>query len=318
MNASLKNTLSRIFNENLNLKRHEKCLILADQTMDELAFQLFNTSKEISSHSHLLIMPSQSKSNIEPPKYIGSQLKDMDVVLILTHHSLSHTPSRRKACKSGTRIISLPRIQSECLQRAINTNTTELINKTRKLADILTIGHEVKITTDIGTDLTFSISKKKGKMDTGIVHEPGHFSNLPAGESCVGPVERTAQGKLIVDGSFPYIGLIEEPVAFTIKDGYVSRIAGNHSATDIRKLLRPYGHEGRCIAEFGIGTNPKAELKGCTVEDEKKLGTIHIALGNNISFGGSNDVKCHFDCVIKNPTVVIDGQLIIEKGKHMI
>lgn len=315
---ALQKTFQTIFKENLDLKTSEKCLILADYTHHDLAFNLYQASQKFSSQSNLVIMPTMSKCNVDPPKYIGNHLKDADVGLILTHHSLSHTQTRRRACKSGTRIVSLPRIQSECLKRAINGKSIEMINRTRKLSDILTIGHEVNIFTDIGTDLTFSICKKKGKMDTGIVHEPGKFSNLPAGESCIGPVEGTAQGKMMVDGSFPYLGLLDEPVQFTIKEGYVSRISGNHQANNIRKLLRPYGHEGRCIAELGIGTNPNAQLTGCTVEDEKMLGTLHIALGNNISFGGSNNVRCHFDCVIKNPTVIIDGQLLIEKGKHLI
>ncbi len=318
MNKNLEHLFKIIFKEHLNLRKNEKCLILADEMQNELAYGLFQSAQELSNNLYLLIMPNASKCHLDPPKYIGNHLTDADVALILTHHSLSHTKTRRRACKSGTRIVSLPRIQPDSLLRAITGHHSDMIKHTHKLSDILSIGHTVQITTEAGTELNFSISKKKGKMDTGMVHNPGQFSNLPAGESCIGPVEGTAQGKLIVDGSFPYVGLLDNPVQMIIRDGYVSRISGNPAADIIRKLIKPYGHEGRCIAEFGIGTNPQARLSGCTVEDEKTLGTVHIALGNNISFGGSNDVKCHFDCVIKKPTVMIDGQLIIEKGKHMV
>ncbi len=69
------------------------------------------------------------------------------------------------------------------------------------------------------------------------------------------------------------------------------------------------------IAELGIGTNPKAVITGSTLEDEKVKGTCHLALGNNIGFGGKIDVPVHIDGVIKKPTIFIDAKVIIKDGK---
>ena len=100
----------------------------------------------------------------------------------------------------------------------------------------------------------------------------------------------------------------------TVKNGYVVRITGCDDADTIRTLLRPFGRPGRNIAEIGIGTNPYAKFTGCTLEDEKVMGNIHVALGNNISFGGKIAVRCHFDAVLLKSTLVIDGKTVVENG----
>ena len=51
--------------------------------------------------------------------------------------------------------------------------------------------------------------------------------------------------------------------------------------------------------------------------DEKVYGTIHIAFGNNMSFGGSVEVPIHIDCVITNPTITVGKRKIIDGGKFL-
>jgi leucyl aminopeptidase (aminopeptidase T) len=83
-------------------------------------------------------------------------------------------------------------------------------------------------------------------------------------------------------------------------------------------MLQPMGKMAFNIAELGIGTNDQAIVTGAILEDEKVMGTVHIALGNNISMGGTCDVGIHLDGVILAPTVSVDGKLIMERGKLKI
>jgi leucyl aminopeptidase (aminopeptidase T) len=69
------------------------------------------------------------------------------------------------------------------------------------------------------------------------------------------------------------------------------------------------------VAEFGFGTNYKAQLCGEILEDEKVFGTIHIAFGNNVSMGGNITVASHLDGLIKNPDVYFDNVAVMKKGK---
>jgi len=54
------------------------------------------------------------------------------------------------------------------------------------------------------------------------------------------------------------------------------------------------------------------------LEDEKVMGTIHIAFGDNKSMGGSVRVASHLDGLVKNPTVWFDDRKIMESGKLLI
>lgn len=298
----------------LNIHYSDSVLILTDDPMQDLGLIFLREAKHFTKNSFLLVVPEMTCANCEPPSSVAAMMAESKAVIILTSHSLSHTTARRKASKSGARIASLPGVTAESLIRCVNGDQKQIVIQSRKLADILTIGRSAHLTTPAGTDLTFSIARMRGHADTGIIHEPGQFSNLPAGEGAVGPVQGSAQGKIVVDGSFPKIGKIKDPFEMRVKDGFVIRISGSETAEKVRKLLQPYGRPGKNIAEVGIGTNPHAQLTGLTLEDEKIAGTVHVALGNNVSFDGKVNVPCHFDSLLLKPTLVIDGNTIVKDG----
>ncbi|MBN1892928.1 aminopeptidase [bacterium] len=304
-----------ILNDCLKLKKNEKCLVLCDEPMKDLALRFHEQCKSLCDHAQCLMLPEIRQPNAEPPKTVGCHLAAQDAAILMTSRSLSHTRMRQKASRQHCRIISLPGVTREILIRNMTGKYASLINQSRKLADILTIGKSGQLTTKAGTHLSFSMVRMKGHADTGMVHEPGQFSNIPAGEACVSPAQGASEGVVMLDGSFSGIGKIKTPVEMRVKDGFVVRIAGGEEAEKIRDLLKNYGKKGRNLAEIGIGTNPCAKLNGITLEDEKVLGTVHIGLGNNTSFGGSVSVPCHFDGILLNPTLSIDDNIILENGK---
>jgi leucyl aminopeptidase (aminopeptidase T) len=63
-----------------------------------------------------------------------------------------------------------------------------------------------------------------------------------------------------------------------------------------------------------IGLNLHARLVGNLAEDKKKLGTVHFAVGDNESLGGTTQCDIHLDGVVLNPTVTLDGETVITEG----
>ena len=123
----------------------------------------------------------------------------------------------------------------------------------------------------------------------------------------------------MVDGSLEGVGLIEnEPIRIEIADGLASRISGGKQAERFLELVEKAGEGSRNLAEFGVGTNDRAEIRGSVLEDEKVMGTIHLALGNNVSMGGTVNVGFHVDGILRNPTVDIDGKRLLDDGKLLI
>ena len=102
-------------------------------------------------------------------------------------------------------------------------------------------------------DLTFSIEGREGIVDAGELTARGAFGNLPCGEGFIAPVEGTAEGTLVVDGSIAAIGLVESPVKLTIEGGHLVGATGDEGA-QLMELLTPHGPGGTNVAELGIGT----------------------------------------------------------------
>jgi leucyl aminopeptidase (aminopeptidase T) len=114
------------------------------------------------------------------------------------------------------------------------------------------------------------------------------------------------------------VGMVSTPLRIEVKDGYATEITGGPEAGKLIELLEPHGKDARTVAEFGIGTNDKAILTGVILEDEKVMGTIHIAFGDNKSMGGSVRVASHLDGLIRHPTVWFDETKVMEQGSLLV
>ena len=125
----------------------------------------------------------------------------------------------------------------------------------------------------------------------------GAFGNIPCGEAFIAPLEGTAEGTLVVDGSIAAIGRLAEPVELTVRGGHLTEATGAEGA-QLLELLTEHGADGTNVAELGIGTNESAILTGNILEDEKILGTAHVAFGASAAIGGTVQVPVHLDCVV--------------------
>ena len=301
----------------LGLKKNESFLIVTDNRLSTLGKGFLEAAKKATNKTKLIEIPIPKVHGTEPSKEIAEEMLNYDAEILITTKSLSHTNARINACKKGARIVTMPGVTKEILERTIDIDYNKLMKIHKKLGDIIDKGKEVKIKTKLGTDLTFSIKGRNAfGRDSGLFTKKGSFGNLPTGEIFVAPVEGTADGTYIVDASFAGIGKLKSPIKIYVKRGYAVKIEGK-KADVLNELLDSAGKEARNIAEFGIGTNEKAKITGNILEDEKVIGTCHIALGNNVGFGGKTSVQLHLDGIIKNPTIFIDKNKIVDKGKFL-
>ena len=299
-----KKIVSKIINTCLGYKKGEDFLIVSDDKLEDLARKFYKITKSLNIDPTFIQMPTRKMHGQEPPRAVANALKKVDIAILFTYMSLSHTKARKDAChKFGTRIASLPTVTGEILKRSIPINYTLLNKKVERLANILTKGKTLTLYTKRGTHLTMNIEGREGFVDDGLLTAKGDFGNLPAGEVCVAPLEGTTNGRLVIDGSAPFIGRIKKPVEIIIKDGY----AKNIPFSKLIPLMKSLGKCSRNIAEIGVGLNPNAKVTGTILEDEKAINTAHVALGNNKSFGGKVYCPCHLDFVFFKPTVLIDG-----------
>jgi leucyl aminopeptidase (aminopeptidase T) len=301
----------------MGLKKDESLLVVYDARQDKIAKSIFNAGCEIGSKADLLKIKELKVNGEEPCSDTASKMLEYDVIMLVTSKSLSHTKARREACSKGARIASMPGITDDMFVRTMAADYFKIKNVSDKIKDVLSKAKTIRILTSKGTDLTMEISGRRVMSDSGIYHSKGDFGNLPAGETCLAPVEGSTKGVLAVDASF--LEKVDKPIFIKIREGYAVSIDGGETAQKLSKILaNVHDKNAYAVAELGIGTNDAARISGRVLEDEKVLGTAHIAFGNNKSYGGYIDVPIHLDGVFHRPDIIADGKKIIKNGKLLI
>ena len=301
----------------LDLKRGEKVLVVTDDEKMNIGRALYHKAIDLGSDAVLAVIRPREVSGQEPPELISQAMQNADVVLCPTSKSLTHTNARLEAVKAGARIATMPGITEEMFCKGpISADYMEVEQITVKLAEMLSNAKQCRVLTGGKYELIMGLEGRRGVASTGVYREKGASGNLPSGEAYIAPVEDRAEGEFLVDGSIVGIGQLRDPVVLRLQKGRIADIKGSLGAA-VDKAI-PDNILSRTIGELGIGTNPMARLTGVILEDEKIYGSVHIAFGTNITFGGSIKAPSHIDCVTLKPTVYIDEVPVIEEGNLMI
>ena len=316
--AALENAARIALRDCMKVSAGETVAIITDENKRNIGVAIWNVAKELGAEATLVEIIPRSRNGEEPPAPVAALMAASSVVLCPTTKSVTHTESRREACKRGARIATLPGITEEMMTRCLSADYNAIAARSRRLSEILQTGNEVHVTSPAGTDIKLLRGDRYPKPDTGLYHNAGESGNLPAGETFFAPIEGSAQGKIVFEAAVAGIGKLQNNIHITVRDGYAVEITGGADASKLNALVDAVGKEGRNIAELGIGTNDKAQITGVILEDEKVMGTVHLALGDNKSMGGNVAVSSHLDGLILKPTVRLDGRVIMEAGTLLL
>jgi leucyl aminopeptidase (aminopeptidase T) len=302
----------------LAVKAGETVLVITDEPKREIGTAIWRVAKSLGTEAMLAEILPRTRNGEEPPAPIAALMAASSVVLCPTSKSVTHTAARREACAHGARIATLPGITEDMMIRCLAADYNAIAERSRRLSVALESGNEVHVTSPAGTDIRLVRGDRHAKPDTGFYLNPGEYGNLPAGETFFAPIEGSAQGVLVFDGAMAGVGKVKTPIRILVRDGVAVEITGGVEAQKLIELIDPLGAAARNIAELGIGTNDRAQITGVILEDEKVLGTVHIALGDNMSMGGTVSVPSHLDGLILQPTVYVDDRMIMEDGKLLV
>ena len=300
----------------LGIREGEELLVVCDSGTRSLGAALRAEGESAGAEALLVEMAPRAMHAEEPPAGVGAAMAAADAVLAPTTKSLSHTEARRSASETGARIATLPGVTEDMLARVMSADMDGLRRRGRALAELLTEAREaVIVSADGAAELTLSLEDRPGISDDGDLSEPGDFGNLPCGEGFIAPLEDRGDGELVVDGAIASIGRVSEPVRLRIEGGRLVEASGEQGELLLERLSE---RNGANVAELGIGTNERAQVTGNILEDEKILGTVHVAFGASASFGGVVQVPIHLDCVVMRPRLLIDGREVVRDGELLV
>jgi leucyl aminopeptidase (aminopeptidase T) len=301
-----------------DVKPHDKVLIISDEKTRWIGDAIERVAREVTARVTHQTIRGFTMHGQEPPEDVGAEMLASAVVFGVTKMSMAHSQARFKASQAGVRYLSLPDYSIEVLTSpALRADFRALTPLSKRLAELLTAGCTITLQTPSGTELTCDIRGREANAAPGWCWAPGSLASPPDAESNIALVEDGSRGTIVVDGSIPCaeLGLLHSPVILTVEAGRVVRVQGEQTDTLTRILDRLGNPATRVVAEFGIGLNPLARLRGLMLEDEGCLGTAHLGIGANATVGGKNCVPFHLDHIVRNVTVAIDDRIIMENGK---
>jgi len=307
------------------VKKSETILIVTDTNKYKIAKALADVAISSGFDVSIAEMKPRKAHGEDPPKPIISAMKASDVIFSPTTFSLFHSRARRDAVKTGARFINMADYTQKMLKGgALTADFINLRELVFKVSDILTKGSILRVSTVLGTDIKMKISGRDACPQTGMSISFGESSSPPNIETCVAPVEGTAKGRILVDGSIPQpsIGLIDRPIELIVREGFVKEIIGTGPKVEnFREVMKGFNDNPNNynIGELGIGLNPKASFSGKMLEDEGVYGSVHFGLGDNRSFpGGHTMAEVHIDVIIRKPTVFVDDVVLLKDGEIII
>lgn len=301
-----------VVNQCLKVQEDETFLVLNDGNEEALVEALMEEARKEAAIVALKEYDEPDNHGEEPPSEIASAMEDFDVVVAPTKKSISHTDARRNACRRGARVATMPGVNREIWNTSLKADYERVAEISEKVYSMMEETEKVKVATPSGTDLEFSLNTDYFHTDTGLIHDSGDFGNLPAGEADGGVTD--VEGTLVVD-HFPFA---PEGTEIEIRDNRA--VAVRHPNEVSSELQEAFDNikGARQVAEFGFGTNPEATIIGSVLQDEKVLGTVHFAFGDNTSYiqgEASNNCRIHWDTVCESPDVFFDDRKILDEGR---
>ncbi|MFB6360823.1 MAG: aminopeptidase [Halobacteriales archaeon] len=289
------------------LEGGEGCTIVTDEERQPIGEALYDAAVSRGADAAVLRYQSGDQHGAEPPRPVAAAMRETDVFLAPTTKSLSHTRARSAATEAGARGATLPGITEEVMIAGLDADYEAIADHCASVKEQVEDADAVRITSLQGTDLTIEPGGREWQSDTGINHEAGDFSNLPAGEVFISPL--SGHGRVVLDGSMAGQGRLEQPIVFEVQGGQIVGIEDPTLREQVEAAAEEVGEAASNLAELGIGTNVGVtELVGSVLLDEKAAGTVHVAIGDDASIGGDVEAPLHLDGVLREPTVHADGE----------
>ncbi len=310
MNGSLRGPAETAIEQCMRLQAGEACCVVTDDERQAIGEALYDVASETTDAAVLARYPPGDQHGEEPPGPVAEAMAGADVVLAPTTKSLSHTAARTRANEAGTRVATLPGITDGVFLMGMDADYGRVSEECARVHEQVAGAEVIRVTSPQGTDVTVEPGSRAWHEDTGVVHEAGDMTNLPAGEVYVSP--ETADGTVVVDGTMmPHGKLDDGTVEFAVEDGQVTDIGDDGLRKEVERAAADASAAAYNLAELGVGTNVAVtDLVGSVLLDEKAAGTVHLAIGDNHGIGGDVEAPIHLDGVLTEPTVFADGTQI--------
>ncbi len=247
------------------------------------------------------------------------------LVVDLTLEGLLHAPELSQILKSGARVLMISNEHPEALERLVPRPEDEV--RVKAAVKRARAARRMTVTSDAGTDLTVVM---EGAVTAGVwgwCDRPGTVAHWPGGVVVSFPRAGSVNGTLVLDAgdvNLTFKRYLERPVRLTLRDDHIEAIEGEGTDAELmRRYLAAWGDRAAyAVSHVGWGLNERARYEALAMYDRRDTnGTELRAFAGNFLFStGANEfagrfTEGHFDIPVRNCTIALDGEVVVEKGR---
>ncbi len=295
----------------------DRCIILCDRSGKSLAELFYQAFEKLSNRIVFMQSPLPAIYNGELDGLLKGAFGKTTLAVVILPDIVPASLPTWLSHRPGNRILCIHAAMPQTFLRWLKAARPRSIEKTEKLADLLSIGKKMSLKTPQGADLTVPLSRRVGIPDARNTQRANFIAFLPSGEVRLQPGLKTVSGMWQVN----FIAGSKNdnrPIDITLKDGRLVKVRGQSPiANAIRKFFKEHGPEARQILEISVGTNDNFSFGRSAIEDRKVRGACTITFGNPNAITGGH----HFETlslVTTGATIAIDGRTILENGELLI
>ncbi|MBM4249406.1 MAG: hypothetical protein FJ149_08250 [Euryarchaeota archaeon] len=301
----------------LEARRGERLTVICDEALRPVGDAFAAGALALGLWTRLVVLPAEKTARREIPPAVETAVVEnrSDLFVNLLRGGADETPFRIAITKlekrRRVRLGHCPGITLDMLTEGALALDAEGYREMQGRADGLLSSLQgataVHIANPEGTDLRFGVEGRAFFTDTRLDWGTLKWMNLPVGEVIVGPVETSAEGRLVCGTAIGGIGLVRQPVTVEVSRGQVRKVSCRDAGLRGKvEKVQATDDWARKIGEFAFGLNAKARCINEFLETEKMGGTVHVAFGNNSDYpGGRNQSRTHQDFLISGPTVTV-------------
>ena len=325
----------QIVGQCLGLEPNQELVILVDETTVAPGIAIAEAAESLGVSHTILLVPLTIQRRIPSQTDLSflsqGTVREARAILSCLNSAPESLPFRRRILETHwtarTRIGHMPGASLDVLKLA-DVDHDQLVRDCWCLEIAMARGRTLELRSFDADGRQYCLVADIGGWDRlpvasdGMIRD-GAWGNVPSGETYIAPMEGTAEGQVLINGSIPGLVLDQmDGLLLSFELGRLVRVEPEDGAaamwlqeSQIAKAQASGDLNWSSLAEIGVGVNPAVhELTGNMIFDEKAIGTAHIALGANTFMGGLVEASIHCDLIVRQPTILIDGKMVVDRG----
>jgi 2,5-dihydroxypyridine 5,6-dioxygenase len=319
-----------------NVRPEETVVLLSDlSTRREYVQASFAAADELGADVYEMCVnsiPSWTKVGVPTVGKCKGTLEALKAAdMVVCFHVPLFTSWLKDVLRSGTRVLMIIDAPDDLEQLMAPPGLKDAVLHAHKRLERTQVG---RVLSAAGTDLTYRCGEYPVMSQYGFADEPGHFDHWGAGHVHTFPNEGSANGTVVFQPGdivvLPYCRYVHDEVRLEVRDGFVTKIEGGLDA----KLMADWLGDNKrhaddrdpyAVSHLGWGLNPQAPWYGIALngdEPERSRaaartfpGNFLFSTGPNTQGGGKRDTRGHYDVPMRDCTLILDNEVVIERGK---